>query len=129
MKHVLLIDDNEIDSYIAKHVFAKGEVAEKIVVQNSAIEALEFLDSLKDNFGEFPDTIFLDIQMPEMDGFGFLDEFKKFPETIQNQCKIIMLTSSNDQQDINHSFQYPFVKKYITKPLTLKKLEDCNPLP
>jgi len=124
MKHVLLIDDNEIDSYIAKHVITKSKMAEKISVQSSAIDALKFLGTLKNDHEEFPDNIFLDIQMPEMDGFGFLEEFKNFSEAIHDQCKIIMLTSSSDQQDMDRSFQYPFVKKFLTKPLTLSMLED-----
>lgn len=124
MKHVLLIDDDEIASYIAKHTITKSNMAQKISVQSSAIDALKFIGTLKNDHGEFPDTIFLDIQMPEMDGFGFLEEFKKFSKAIHDQCKIIMLTSSNHQKDIDRSFQYPFVKKFLTKPLTLNMLED-----
>ncbi len=124
MKHVLLIDDNEIDSYIAKHIISKSNMAQKISTQNSAIDALKFLGTLKNDQGEFPDNIFLDIQMPEMDGFGFLEEVKNFPEVIHDQCKVIMLTSSSDQQDIDRSFQYPCVKKFLTKPLKLSMLED-----
>jgi len=124
MKHVLLIDDNEIDNYIAKHIISKSNMAQKISTQSSAIDALKFLGTLKNDHGEFPDNIFLDIQMPEMDGFGFLEELKNFPEAIHDQCKVIMLTSSSDQQDIDRSFQYPFVKKFLNKPLTLSMLED-----
>lgn len=124
MKHVLLIDDNIIDSYITKRIITKSKKAQKINVQESAIDALKFLDTLKNNPEEFPDNIFLDIQMPEMNGFGFLEAFKKFPEAIRNQCRVIMLTSSNDQEDIDRSFQYPFVKKFLTKPLSLGMLED-----
>jgi len=124
MKHVLLIDDNEIDSYIAKHIITKSNMAQKISIESSAIDALKFLGALKNNPEEFPNSIFLDIQMPEMNGFAFLEEFKNFPEAIHDQCKVIMLTSSNDQQDIDRSFQYPFVKKFLTKPLTLSMLED-----
>jgi len=124
MKHVLLIDDNPIDSYIAKHIITKSKIAQKISVQNSAIDALEFLEPLKNDPEEFPESIFLDIQMPKMNGFGFLEEFKKFPEAIHGQCKVIMLTSSDDQQDIDQSFQYPFVKKFLTKPLVSSMLVD-----
>src|SRR5680860_202055 len=124
MNHVLLIEDNEIDNYITKHVITKSKKAQKINVQNSAIDALEFLETLKNNPEEFPDIIFLDIQMPEMDGFGFLEAFKKYPEGIHAQCKVIMLTSSNDPKDINRSLQYPFVKKFLTKPLLFSMLVD-----
>ncbi len=124
MIHVLLIDDNKIDNYIAKHNITKSKIAKKIDIHTSAIDALEYLEPLKSNPEEFPDIIFLDIQMPEMNGFGFLEEFKKYPEAIHAQCKIIMLTSSNDPEDIKHSLQYPFVKKFFTKPLLLNMLEN-----
>jgi CheY-like chemotaxis protein len=124
MKHVLLIDDNEIDRYIAQHIIAKNKMPQKISVKSSAIEALEFLAILKKNGEEFPDYIFLDIRMPEMNGFEFLDEFTKFPKTLIGHCNVIMLTSSGHERDSKHSFQYHCVKKFITKPLSLDLLED-----
>jgi CheY-like chemotaxis protein len=124
MKYVLLIDDNEIDSYIAKHMITKNRRPQKINVKSSAIEALEFLVTLEHKGEEFPDYIFLDIQMPEMDGFEFLDEFSKFPKELIDHCKVIMLSSSDYQQDIDRSFQFPFVKKFITKPLSFDLLKD-----
>jgi CheY-like chemotaxis protein len=124
MKHVLLIDDNEIDSYITQHIIVKNKIPQKISLKSSAIEALEFLAILKKNGEEFPDYIFLDIQMPEMNGFEFLDEFNKFPKALIGHCNVIMLTSSGHERDRKHSFQYPCVKKFITKPLSLDLLED-----
>lgn len=124
MKHVLLIDDNQIDIYITEHILKKNHIADKITKQTSAIDALKFLESLKNSPDEFPDTIFLDIQMPEMDGFGFLEAFNDFSESIREKCTVLMLTSSNDQQDIKRSFEYPVVKKFLTKPFSLKMLTD-----
>ena len=74
IKEILLIDDNDIDNYINKLIVAKEKVVEKITIKNSPIDALQYLRSKE---GEFPELIFLDIKMPEMDGFGFLDEFFK----------------------------------------------------
>lgn len=124
MKNVLLIDDNDVDNYVSKHIITKSKRAEKISVQSSAIDALEYLTKLYTSSEEFPDMIFLDIRMPEMDGFGFLDEFSKFPEAINNQCAVVMLTSSSDQNDIDRAAQYSVVKKYLNKPLEISMLEN-----
>jgi CheY-like chemotaxis protein len=64
--------------------------------------------------------------MPVMDGFGFLEEFMSFSEANNNQCSVIMLSSSNDQKDIDRAMQYPVVKKFLTKPLELETLTNLS---
>ena len=122
-KHVLLIDDNNVDSFINKHIVTKSQISERITVKNSAIKALEFLETISDKIDEFPDLIFLDIGMPIMNGFDFLEEFIKFPEVIDNKCSVVMLTSSNDQKDIDLARSYSVVKDYFVKPLKLEMVE------
>ncbi|HLG34747.1 MAG TPA: response regulator, partial [Bacteroidia bacterium] len=68
--------------------------------------------------------IFLDIRMPAMDGFDFLEEFIKFPQAVNKQCDVVMLTSSSDQNDINRASQYPVVIKYLNKPLEESMLKN-----
>lgn len=123
-KHILLIDDNEIDNYVTNHIVTKSQLAEKITTKNSAIVALEYLKSLEENATEFPELIFLDIKMPIMDGFGFLDELIKLSSIIEKKCAVVMLSSSNDQNDIDRAMQYSIVKKFFTKPLRLEALQD-----
>lgn len=123
IKHALLIDDNQIDNYLTKTIIIKSNIAKKITTMTSALEALEYLISLKDNPSEYPDIIFLDIRMPEMDGFGFLDAYIKLSE-INNRSVIFMLSSSTDQNDIERALQYPVVKKYLNKPLKISLLEN-----
>ncbi len=124
MKHALLIDDNEVDNYVSKHIITRSKLVEKISVASSAIEALEFLNSLLANSNDFPNIILLDIRMPEMDGFEFLDEFMKFPIAIIKGCSIIMLSSSNDQSDIEKANTYKLVKGYLNKPLDITLFVD-----
>ncbi len=124
IRHALLIDDNDIDNYISKTIITKSNKANKISTRNSAVEALKYLETLKNNPEEFPDAIFLDIRMPEMDGFGFLDAYTQLPEILNKQCDIYMLTSSNDKGDIERALHYPFVKKYFNKPLEVSMLDS-----
>jgi len=124
MKHVLLIDDNAIDNYISKAIISKRKIAEKITVMISAIDSLSYLQSLTAE--EFPDTIFLDIRMPEMDGFGFLEVFTTLPEDITANTSIFMLTSSSDPADIERSQQYGAVKKYFSKPMSDEILDELK---
>jgi len=116
-KHVLLIDDNDIDNYVTNHIISRSQIAKKITIKNSAIAALEYLETIKENGEEFPEMIFLDIKMPMMDGFDFLDELIKFPNVIDNQCSVVMLTSSGDQNDIDRASRYAVVKRFLIKPL------------
>ncbi len=125
-KHVLLIDDNEIDNYISKIMIKRKNITEKISVAASAIEALEYLETLLNKPEEFPDVIFLDINMPQMDGFGFLEEYLKFPEHVTANVSVYMLTSSSDPNDIERATQNPMVKKYFSKPLTESVLNELK---
>src|SRR6185295_17510751 len=92
---VLLIDDDSIFNMISTKIIQVAKFAPKVNSYLDGTAALEELKHIiKTNPNEFPDVIFLDINMPEMDGWEFLDEFKKFPEFILKKCKVFMLTSS-----------------------------------
>lgn len=123
-KHILLIDDNHIDNYVTNYIISRSQMAEKITIKNSAIAALEYIRAIEKEGEEFPELIFLDIKMPMMDGFEFLDELIKFPKVINNQCSVVMLTSSGDQNDIARALEYAVVKKFLTKPLKKEMLEN-----
>jgi CheY-like chemotaxis protein len=124
MKNILLVDDSEMDNYISEFLVKESNLAEEINVFKSPIEALEYLAVLQSRQEEFPDAIFLDINMPDMDGFGFLDEFSKFPEEIIKRTSVFMLTSSNDENDIEKALKYSVVKKYFVKPLSKAILNE-----
>ena len=98
-------------------------------IKNSGKSALEYLEKNKNNIADLPELIFLDINMPIVDGFVFLFEFERFSEAIKNKCKIIILSSSDNKRDIDKIVNNDYVVKFITKPLTENVLSEIKTLP
>ena len=118
---IMLIDDNEIDNLINQKIIESSNISKHIFTHTSGKSAIEFLKNMeKLDVAEsvLPDVIFLDIDMPLMDGFQFLDEFEKLTNIAKKKCKIVMLTSSINPQDFNRSKKYENVKLYLNKPLS-----------
>ena len=126
----MLIDDNEIDNLINQKMIEAADITENIYTHTGAKGAIEFLKNLEklEDVGNniLPEVIFLDIDMPLMDGFQFLDEFDRLGSVTKEKCKIVMLTSSINPQDVNKSKNYTYVKKYINKPLSQENLENLS---
>jgi CheY-like chemotaxis protein len=121
-KRVMVIDDNQIDLYIAEMVMKTTKFADEVICMGSAKEALDYLKPLHDHPDELPYLIFLDINMPEMTGFDFLNEYKNLPENIRKKCIIMMLTTSLDENDRKLAEENVFVQRFLNKPLDKDKI-------
>ncbi|CAN5399723.1 response regulator [soil metagenome] len=126
---VMLIDDNDIDNFINGQMISGCNFAETTYVNTSTRSAIEFLRNLSVNKvlrkDHLPALIFLDINMPILDGFQFIEEFEKLDKEIVSSIKIIMLTSSINPSDIERSKKFSSVKGFIHKPLTEEALGQC----
>lgn len=120
----MLIDDNEVDLKINSKIINISKLFDEIIQCRSGDEAISYLSTHTDDEHNLPDFILLDIQMPEMDGFEFLDVFKKFPDKLKDKCHVAMLSSTLDFGDIKKAEANPYVIKLLKKPLFPKELEE-----
>jgi CheY-like chemotaxis protein len=123
---VMLVDDNDTDNFISKRIIEITRFAKQVVVKSSGRSALDYLIEHQNNSEELPNIIFLDINMPIVDGFVFLYEFDTFNEMVKNKCKIIILSSSDNKRDIDKIVNNNHVIKFITKPLTEVALDEIK---
>lgn len=120
-KDIILIDDNETDHFINSSLITRFEISETVHPFLSAKSALIFLKNEK-IIKRNPSLIFLDVEMPEMNGFDFLKEFVKLPISIIEMFKIIMLSSTMNPIDLQKGNEHSHVFKFISKPLTVEFL-------
>lgn len=121
-KKVMIIDDNEIDIFINQKVLEFNNFAKDIINIQAAQNAIDMLKSSE--IEEMPNLIFLDLNMPIMDGFTFLYEFSLMPDHVRSKIKIVVLTSSDNSNDKEKVAANADVLTYISKPLTDQKLEE-----
>jgi len=121
---LFLIDDDNIFNLIHVKTIEKVMFARNVKAFEDASKALDVLRHIVSSRRDFmPELIFLDINMPGMDGWEFLDKLNYFPPEVFENCKVIMLSSSIDPSDIEKSKTYKMVYDFISKPLTPLKLQ------
>ena len=121
---VMLVDDNPDDNFYHERIIKMYKFTECVIIKESGIEALEYLNTLKDVEDNKLDLIFLDINMPGMNGWEFLNEFSKLSDYIKSKLIIVMLTTSDNPDDVAKSKKWNFVSDYKTKPLTKEMMEE-----
>lgn len=121
----MLIDDSEIDNFINLKMLEGCNFSDRTYIHTNGKSAIEVLKNIE-RMGEkslFPDIIFLDLNMPIMDGYQFADEFEKLPIELRGKTKIIILTTSLNPSDMERAKKYTQIVKYINKPLTCEILQ------
>jgi len=123
-KRVMIIDDNEVDLKINSKIISITKLFDEVIICQSAEEALSFIHGNLAAADKLPNFILLDIQMPEMDGFEFLEQYRKLPVSFTSTCWIAMLSSTLDFGDIQKAEANPYVVKLLKKPLKPAELQE-----
>src|SRR5687767_9729039 len=122
LNHILLVDDDTINNFINEKLLKKLDSANTITVALNGEEALKFLNAIDNSTEKYPELILLDINMPVMDGFEFLERYKDLQFPNKKGVVIVMLTTStnpNDTERLNKAG----ISGYINKPLTEDKIK------
>lgn len=119
----LLIDDDTVTNYLSKRLIEKFHIANGIYTVPNGEEALKFIVNYDPDFNSCPELIFLDINMPVMDGFQFLDIYKDLTFLNKEKVIIVMLTNSVREEDIQKCREFS-INHILQKPLTEQKMTE-----
>ncbi len=117
IKSILLVEDHPSMNFLNKMELLNSQKAGDIEIVLNGEEAITYLTNLKSTNAPFPSLIFLDINMPRMNGWEFLEEYKLFDQSIRKDTKIIILTSSTNPEDEVRAERIPLVNLYKLKPI------------
>lgn len=119
----MLVDDDHATNFANKIIIDRAGVTENTITASNGIEALDYLNQSSKAEHPSPDLILLDINMPGMNGWEFLDEYNKLSPTNQAEVVVVMLTSSMSPLDKEKAKEYG-VSNFRSKPLTIEMVEE-----
>lgn len=126
LNSILLIDDDEVTNFYNSHIINKMGITQHVHAELNGVQALKYLVEKAAYNEDYvrPDLIFLDVNMPVMNGFEFLEEYEKLDESDRGQFLIVMLTSSLLDVDKNRAASFGSLSDYYPKPLTQEALQE-----
>lgn len=123
---VMLIDDNELDNFVNQKIIEGNHFARKIYINSSGRSAVEFLQNILviSNYDKnlMPKVIFVDLNMPIMDGFQFIEKFELLINSSNDEFKLVILTTSINQEDKKKATKFRNNILFLNKPLTEESL-------
>jgi len=122
-ERVMIIDDNIIDLYITKRLIIKNNFGKEVLEYSNAEQALKYLQDHQDTISLLPQIIFIDIYMPLMSGFEFLEAYDQLPAALKNYCKAFIISSTIDDNDIARARMDKNLTSFQVKPITKEFLD------
>lgn len=121
-----IIDDDKIYVNLVKKIIEIKKLSENLLIYKNGKEALDYFKDIMESATDedkLPDIIFLDLNMPVMDGWEFLNEFIKIKNSLHKKITLYVVSSSIDPRDLERAKSFNLVTDYLIKPIELKKFE------
>ncbi len=115
---ILLIDDDRITNFLNETIIKSHGCCETIIVKTDGQKAIDFLKGITTDYAQCPELIFLDINMPYVNGWEFLELYKELPQELRSRITIVMLSSSMNKYDKERAEKMDEVAEFRNKPLT-----------
>lgn len=116
--HFIIIDDSQLDCFIGEKIIQNTGTFSSVKSYIQAKDAYEFIKNSDPNPADAITVIVLDIQMPVMNGFQFVEAFERLPEKIRSNFAIFMFSSSINENDMNRLENHPCIRKFYGKPIS-----------
>lgn len=124
LNRILLIDDDRITNFLNETTIKSHGCCETIIVKTDGQKAIDFLKEITTDYEQCPELIFLDINMPYVNGWEFLELYKELPQELRSRITIVMLSSSMNKYDKERAENMDEVAEFRNKPLTKKILGE-----
>ncbi len=124
LSKVLLIDDDRPTNFFHEMIIRKKEFSESVFAYRGVSEAMTYLNSIVENGEAFPDLIFLDLNMPGLDGWDFIEAFKRLDSPLKSFTKIIVLTTTVSPREKKRALGIPEILDFKNKPLSSELLDE-----
>ncbi len=121
---IALVDDDKIFQLIASRSIKATQFSGKILQFNNGSEAIQYLEEHADDQNALPDLLFLDINMPLVDGWMFMEDYISLKSRINKMIRIYMISSSIDPKDVERAKAIREIKEYVTKPVSQQKFAE-----
>ncbi|MCF0071059.1 response regulator [Dyadobacter sp. CY261] len=121
-----VVDDDKIFTYLLKRIIEKARIAREIIYFENGRDALDYLIHNQENALKLPQLILLDINMPILDGWQFLNEYSKIKPDVSSPISICMMSSSSDVADYDRAMDSGHVIDYLQKPVQMPSLKEVT---